>query len=80
VHLALHLPTSEKVAVKIIDKCRMRAKDVQRVVREIEVLKRIRHRHVVTLYEIIETEKSLLLVTEFLPQGELFRHIIKEKR
>lgn len=32
VHLALHLPTSEKVAVKIIDKKNMnRAKDVMRV-------------------------------------------------
>lgn len=79
-HLALHLPTSEKVAIKIIDKAKMRPKDVQRVQHEIQVLKHIRHRHVITLYEIIETEKSLLLVTEFLPNGELFRHIIKEKR
>lgn len=78
--MALHLPTSEKVAIKIIDKSKMRPKDVQRVLKEIEVLKRIRHRHVVTLYEIMETEKSLLLVTEFLPNGELFRHIIKEKK
>jgi 5'-AMP-activated protein kinase catalytic alpha subunit len=32
VHLALHLPTSEKVAIKIIEKKSMsRAKDVMRV-------------------------------------------------
>jgi serine/threonine protein kinase len=63
VHLALHLPTSEKVAVKIIDKSRMRPKDVLRVQSEIQVLKQLCHRNVLTLYEIIETEKSLLLVT-----------------
>ena len=32
------------------------------------------------LYEIIETEKSLLLVTEYLEKGELFRQIIKDKK
>lgn len=51
----MHLPTGEKVAVKIIDKCKMRPKDIARVQGEISVLKRVRHRHVVTLYEIIET-------------------------
>lgn len=68
------------MAVKIIDKLKMRDKDKSRVQAEIAVLKRVRHRHLVSLYEIIETEKSLLLVTEFLPNGELFRLILKEKR
>lgn len=58
----------------------MRAKDFDRVQAEIAVLKRVRHRHILSLYEIIETQKSLLLVTEFLPNGELFRLILKEKR
>lgn len=58
----------------------MRPKDFDRVQAEIAVLKRVRHRHILSLYEIIETQKSLLLVTEFLPNGELFRLILKEKR
>lgn len=53
--MAMHIPTSEKVAIKIIDKSKMRPKDVQRVKSEIQILKTVRHRHIVDLYEIIET-------------------------
>ena len=80
VHLALHLPTIEKVAIKLIDKKSMRAKDISRVKNEIALLKSVRHRNLVQLYEVIETEKSVLLVTEYVEQGELFRLIIKEKK
>jgi len=38
VHLAMHLPTNEKVAIKLIDKKSMRPKDVLRVKNEIAIL------------------------------------------
>lgn len=76
----MHIPTGEKVAIKLIEKKNMRPKDVTRVKNEISVLSSIRHRNILQLYEIIETEKSLLLVTEYLEKGELFRKIIKEKK
>jgi serine/threonine protein kinase len=78
--LAMHLPTNEKVAVKLIEKKSMRPKDVVRVKSEIAILSSIRHRNILQLYEIIETEKSLLLITEYLERGELFRQIIKQKK
>jgi len=31
VHLAMHIPTGEKVAIKIINKSKMRDKDIERV-------------------------------------------------
>jgi 5'-AMP-activated protein kinase catalytic alpha subunit len=53
VKLAVHLKTSEKVAVKILEKERIvEVADVERVSREIHILTLIRHRHVIQLYEV----------------------------
>jgi serine/threonine protein kinase len=49
----MHLPTSEKVAVKLIDKKNMRFRDIIRVKNEIEILKTVKHRNIMHLYEII---------------------------
>ena len=54
-------------------------KDVERINREIKILKQVHHPNVVQLYEIIETEKTLLLITEHLSGGELFQHILRNK-
>ncbi len=43
-------------------------------------MKNARHSFITQLYEIIETERCLLLVMEYLPNGELFNRILKEKR
>lgn len=51
--------------------------DVERVEREIHILKIVRHPSVVQLYEIIETQKKLYLVMEFAPNGELFDYIVQ---
>lgn len=35
VHLGLHIPTGERVAVKIVDKTKLSSKDLERIQREI---------------------------------------------
>lgn len=79
-HLGLHLPTRERVAIKIVEKSRLKPKDIQRVRSETSILSGSRHRNILQLLEIIETEKSILLVTEYLAGGELFKCIVREKR
>jgi len=60
VKLGTHILTGEKVAVKILEKDRITdVADVERVAREIHILKLIRHPNIVQLYEIIETPKQL---------------------
>jgi 5'-AMP-activated protein kinase catalytic alpha subunit len=54
--------------------------DVERVSREIHILKLIRHPNIIHLYEIIETPKHLFLVMEFMENGELFDYIVNRKR
>ena len=54
VKAGVHLPTNESVAIKVLEKQRiMDVTDVERVTREIHILKLIRHSSIIQLYEII---------------------------
>ena len=54
VKLGTHTLTEEKVAVKILEKERIKdVADVDRVAREIHILKLIRHPNIIQLYEVI---------------------------
>jgi len=48
--------------------------------REIHILKIVRHSNIVQLYEIIETSKQLFLIMEYASGGELFDYIVKKRR
>ena len=54
--------------------------DIERIGREIHILKLIRHPNIIQLYEIIETPYSLYLIMEFASNGELFDYIVKKVR
>lgn len=69
------------MAIKVLEKSKIsEVADVERVSREIHILKLIRHPHIVQLYEIIETPSQLFLVMEYLERGELFDYIVQNKR
>lgn len=73
--------TGEKVAIKILEKDKiLDSADVERVTREIHILKIVRHPNVIQLYEIIETNRQLFLIMEYASGGELFDYIVKKKR
>lgn len=81
VKLGTHILTGEKVAVKVLEKERIiDVADVERVAREVYILKLIRHQHVVQLYEIIETSRQLYLIMEYASGGELFDYIVASGR
>ena len=51
VKLATHIPTGQKVAIKILEKDRIiDVADVERVAREIHILKLIRHPNIIQLF------------------------------
>jgi len=59
VKLATHILTGEKVAIKILEKDRIiDVSDVERVAREIYILKFIRHPNIIQLYEVLSQEKN----------------------
>lgn len=56
VKVGTHTLTGEKVAIKVLEKDKIiDVNDVDRVAREIKILKIVRHPVVVQLYEIVET-------------------------
>lgn len=63
--------------MKILEKSKITEEaDVERVSREIKILKMIRHPNIIQLYEIIETPKQLYLIMEYASGGELFDYIV----
>jgi serine/threonine protein kinase len=81
VRLGTHTLTSEKVAVKILEKEKIKdEQEAMRIMREINILKIVRHPNIVQLYEIIETSRQLYLIMEYSPNGELFDYIVKKRK
>jgi 5'-AMP-activated protein kinase catalytic alpha subunit len=73
--------TGEKVAIKVLEKEKIiDVNDVERVAREIHILRIVRHPVVVQLYEILETTKEIYLIMEYARGGELFEYIVSRKR
>ena len=77
----IHIHTQMKVAIKILEKRRIQdTSDVERVTREIHILKVVSHPHIIRLYDIIETQKRLYLIMEHCSNGELFNYITSKTR
>ncbi|XP_052739179.1 uncharacterized protein LOC112049641 isoform X1 [Bicyclus anynana] len=80
VKLATHVITKSKVAIKIIDKSRLDEDNLKKTFREIAIMKRLRHPHIVRLYQVMESSHTLYLVTEYAPCGEIFDHLVSAGR
>ena len=70
------------VSIKAIEKMGFQesVEDVLLMVRQTEVLKILKHRNLVNLYEMYESPKFFYLIMEYLPNGDLIEQIIKKKR
>ena len=81
VKLAMHKITQEKVAIKILEKKKINSKkDLERIEKEIKYLKILNHPNIVKIYEIIEDDNNFYIAMEYVPGGELFNYIVKNKR
>lgn len=59
VKTGIHCITGRKVAVKIVNKERLSESVLQKVEREIAIMKLIEHPHVLHLYDVYENKKYL---------------------
>ncbi|GJD12776.1 SNF1-related protein kinase catalytic subunit alpha KIN10 [Galdieria sulphuraria] len=81
VKLAEHEQTGKKVAVKILNRQKIKSLGMdEKVQREIKILKLFNHPHVVRLYEVIDTPTDIFVVTEYISGGELFDFIVERGR
>eukprot|EP00271_Cylindrocystis_brebissonii_P002744 TRINITY_DN13544_c0_g1_i1.p1 TRINITY_DN13544_c0_g1~~TRINITY_DN13544_c0_g1_i1.p1 ORF type:complete len:540 (+),score=102.80 TRINITY_DN13544_c0_g1_i1:1027-2646(+) len=81
VKVAEHVLTGHKVAIKILNRKKIKAMDMEeKVRREIKILRLFMHPHIIRLYEVIETPSDIFVVCEYVKSGELFDYIVEKGR
>ncbi|EGT56456.1 hypothetical protein CAEBREN_20317 [Caenorhabditis brenneri] len=80
VKLAKHVITGHEVAIKIIDKTALNPSSLQKLFREVKIMKQLDHPNIVKLYQVMETEQTLYLVLEYASGGEVFDYLVAHGR
>ncbi|XP_029973603.1 MAP/microtubule affinity-regulating kinase 3a isoform X4 [Salarias fasciatus] len=80
VKLARHILTGREVAIKIIDKTQLNPNSLQKLLREVRIMKILNHPNIVKLFEVIETDRTLYLVMEYASGGEVFDYLVAHGR
>lgn len=80
VKLGVHCVTGQKVAIKIINRSKLSESVLQKVEREIAIMKLIEHPHVLGLFDVYENKKFLYLILEHVSGGELFDYLVSKGR
>ena len=71
--MAVNEITEHKVAIKILNKRKIKLQGVfEKVKREIKVLRRFNHPHIIKHFEFIDTSSDIFIVLEYAEKGELF--------
>ncbi|XP_042391442.1 SNF1-related protein kinase catalytic subunit alpha KIN10-like isoform X2 [Zingiber officinale] len=79
--IAEHLSTGHKVAIKILNRHKIKSMEMEeKVRREIKILRLFMHPHIIRLYEVIETHSDIYVVMEYVKSGELFDYIVEKGR
>ena len=73
---AFHIITDQEVAVKILEKEKIKDEiDIERILREIEILKKVIHPNICQLYETYSTVHNFYIMMEHITGGDLFDYI-----
>ncbi|XP_024016886.1 SNF1-related protein kinase catalytic subunit alpha KIN10 [Morus notabilis] len=81
VKIAEHALTGHKVAIKILNRRKIKNMEMEeKVRREIKILRLFMHPHIIRLYEVIETPTDIFVVMEYVKSGELFDYIVEKGR
>ncbi|KAJ4969899.1 hypothetical protein NE237_002998 [Protea cynaroides] len=78
VYHARNIRTGQSVAIKMISKQKVvKGGLVLNIKQEISIMRRLRHPHIVKLYEVLATRTKIYFVMEFVKGGELFAKVAK---
>jgi 5'-AMP-activated protein kinase catalytic alpha subunit len=81
VSLARSVVTGELVAMKTVDKSKLTNENLRKTVEhEIRILKKLKHKRIVRLYEVIDTPRSIILILEYVDGGTVQQLVKKHKR
>jgi len=80
VRLGVHKLTRTKVAVKIVDKAELDEENKKKIFREIDIMRRLSHDNVIQLYQVMESEGMIYIITEYAANGEIFDYLVQHGR
>lgn len=75
VRKATEKATGKQVAIKIIDRVKCKGKEGM-IQSEIDILTKVQHRNIISLYEMYESDAKIFLVMQLVSGGELFDRIV----
>ena len=80
VKLGIHIPSGDKVAIKILEHSKIKEKDDEiRVKREFEMIQIFNHPNVILVTEIFAYRDSYYIVMDYCEGGELFNYIVRKR-
>ncbi len=74
---AIHKQSGTEVAVKILNKSKLSAEDINLAKREIEILKLCQHPNIIRLLDTFENPDYIYIVMEILRGGDLYEYLSK---
>lgn len=81
VKFAMDSETGDKVAIKILEKETISKQNMgAQIKKEISIMKKIQHPHVVELKEVLASRTKIFIVLELVTGGELFDRIVAETK
>ena len=81
VKLAIDKETGKKIAIKILEKDKIKNKrDMNRIERELSMVKKIDHPNIAKVYDIKEDENKYYIIMEYCENGELFNLILEKHK
>ena len=81
VNLAMHKLVRKLVALKSLNKEVLTDEAHKaKLMKEVNLLLKMRHNHVVKIYETIETEKHIIIVMELCAGGDLLNYVRKRRK
>ena len=80
--LGKHILTNEPVAIKILDKMILShtPDDYQSVRQEINILKSVKHKHIVQLYDVLQTPRHIFIIMEYCEGKDLLDYILTKSK
>ena len=77
VKLGIYLPKNKKVAIKIIEKNKIKEEyDMIRLKREFNILSQLNHPNIISVSEIFQNKEAYYTVMEYCEEGDLYNYII----
>jgi serine/threonine protein kinase len=76
VRQGIHRVTCTKVAVKIVEKDNLDPESLKKIYREIKIMRKLYHPSIIKLFQVMETEAMIYIVTEFASKGDIFDYLV----